>query len=488
MAGRVVVIGLGPAGPELVTAQTLELIRTHPVRFIRTVRHPSASLVTEADAHGATSFDAVYDTAADLESVYEAIAARLATAAAEHGEVLYAVPGSPAVAEHTVELLRSRGDIDLEVAPAMSFADLAWSRLGVDPLADGVAIVDGHRFGVHAAAQAGPLLVAQCDRREVLSDIKLAFDDPPDTTVTVLHRLGLPDERIFEVRWDDLDRSFDPDHLTSLYIPKLAAPVAGEVARFVELVTTLRNECPWDAKQTHGSLRPHLLEETYEVLEALDAVAALGDVDAGVDGGVAPSDVAGEDLDAAYELLAEELGDLLFQVVFHAVLGTEAGRFTMADVATGVHDKLRSRHPHVFADVVVAGADDVESNWETIKAAEKGRASVLDGIPPGLPALAAAQKLHKRAAGAGLLDAVDTTTPADRSNSADKAMTGADISSAADLGETLYLLAARAREMGIDAEQALREAVAGRETQARAVESAQNAGSSRKPGTAQPSE
>ena len=125
---------------------------------------------------------------------------------------------------------------------------------------------------MEAAGQVGPLLVGQCDQPHVLSDIKLSVDDGPD--VTVLQRLGLPDESVRTVAWDDLDREVAPDHLTSLWIPALAEPVAGEVARFHELVRTLRAECPWDREQTHASLTRHLLEETYEVLDAIDRLDA----------------------------------------------------------------------------------------------------------------------------------------------------------------------------------------------------------------------
>ncbi len=222
-------------------------------------------------------------------------------------------------------------------------------------------LVDGHDFAVAAAGATGPLLVGQCDRPSVLSDIKLSVEEGP--TVTVLQRLGLPDEAVTEVAWADLDRAVEPDHLTSLWIPGLAEPVAAELERFAGLVRRLRAECPWDREQTHQSLTRHLVEESYEVLDAIDLLAV--------------------DEDEGYVALEEELGDLLFQVFFHATLGAEEGRFTLADVARGVHDKLVARHPHVFGDVEVDGADDVVTNWESIKKAEKGRESVFDGIPRG---------------------------------------------------------------------------------------------------------
>ena len=269
----------------------------------------------------------------------------------------------------------------VEVLPALSFLDLAWARLGVDPVALGARLVDGRRFETHAAGERGPLLVGQCDQPHVLSDIKLALDDGP--AVVVLQRLGLPDESVRTVAWDDLDRDVVPDHLTSLWIPELADPVAGELARFYELVRTLRAECPWDREQTHASLTRHLLEETYEVLEALDRV----DEQAGT----------------GFEDLEEELGDLLFQVVFHSVLAAEEGQFTLADVARGIHDKLYDRHPHVFdPQPGVTDTAFLTEEWERRKVAEKGRASVMDGIPVALPALAYAAKVQKKAASQGV--------------------------------------------------------------------------------------
>ena len=404
--GRITVVGLGPAGPDLVTAETLDLIAAHDRRYLRTARHPSAGVVDAAAA-----FDEVYEASDSFDEVYETIAARLIEAAAADGDLLYAVPGSPLVLERTVELLRSApgadvvagaaarspaaaapgrreaeaaGGVALDVRPAMSFLDLAWARLGVDPVEEGVGLVDGHRFAVAAAGRAGPLLVAGCHSGRVLSEIKLAVEGGP--RAVVLQRLGSPDEAVFEVDWAELDRSFGADHLTSLYLPELAEPVAAELARFDELVRVLRERCPWDREQTHASLRRHLLSEAHELLEALDARAAHPD---------------SEPVAAADDLLEEELGDLLFQVGFHSRLAAERGAFTLADVARRIHDKLVARHPHVFGDVEAADSSEVMANWEAIKRAEKNRASAMDGLPASLPALLLALAVQKRAASVG---------------------------------------------------------------------------------------
>jgi tetrapyrrole methylase family protein / MazG family protein len=376
---RIVVCGLGPAGPDLVTAATHDAVGRIPHRFLRTARHPSAGVVGEV-----STFDPLYDEADSVGAVYTAIVEALVAAAAEHGEVLYAVPGSPAVAERTVELLLADERVAVEVLPALSFADLAWVRLGIDPVERGVRLVDGHRFEIEAAGERGPLLVAQCDDRHVLSDVKLVLGEVggDEVVVTVLQRLGQPDEHIVELPWHELDRVVRPDHLTSLYVPRLATALASEAAAFAEVVRRLRAECPWDRQQTHQSLRHHLLEEAYEVLEALDHL----DVEAG----------------EGFDALEEELGDLLFQVFLHATLATEEGRFTLADVIRGISDKLVGRHPHVFGDVTVDSADEVAERWERLKKAEKGRASVMDGIPATLPALAYALKVQRKAASQGV--------------------------------------------------------------------------------------
>ncbi len=441
---RVTVVGLGPAGPDLCTTATLVAIDEHPHRLVRTVRHPAVSVLGDA----VVALDHHYESAASFTAVYAGMVEEVVAAAEVHSQILYAVPGSPMVAEHTVELLLADDRVDVTLVPALSFLDLAWVRLGVDPLDDGVRIVDAHRFPVEAAGERGPLLVAQVDTPAVLADVVAAVVDPPDELVTVLQGLGTADERIVQALWDDLPDVVDPDHLTSLFVPRLAAPIAAEVQRFVDLVAVLRRECPWDSEQTHTTLRPHLLEEAHEVLEALDEF----------------DEVSGEGSGA----LEEELGDLLFQVVFHARIAADDGRFDLADVTRGIHDKLRHRHPHVFGPesgggpVGVDGSADVVANWDRIKQVEKGRESVLDGIPPTLPALAVAQKVVRRAAG------IDVEP-----DSGDLSLYGLLDDDALDdeaLGDLLLAVAVSAWSAGLDAEDALRGAVGRFSTVVRATE------------------
>lgn len=393
MGPSVTVVGLGPGGADLLTAGTVAAIEASPVRVVRTSRHPSASAVGNA-----ICCDDLYETAERIDDVYPAIVERVVSLAAEHGHVLYAVPGAADVAERSVELLRSDPRVSVEVLAAMSFVDLTWTRLGIDPLATGVRIVDGHRFAVEAAGERGPLLVCQCDSTPVLSEIKLAVEDPPECDVTVLQRLGLSDELVTTVCWEDLDREVEPDHLTSLWIPQLAAPVAVELRRFEELVRLLRERCPWDRDQTHESLIRYLIEETYEVVDAIGS----GDPDQ----------------------LEEELGDLLFQVVFHSTIAAGEGHFTLADVARGIHDKLEARHPHVFEDGPAPDSDELRRRWEAMKRQEKGRSSVMDGIPGSLPALLYAEQARRRANRVGL-DAVELDGPEAGAQAADAVLRAA---------------------------------------------------------------
>lgn len=404
---RVTVVGLGPAGADLILPAARAAIERTPRRFVRTRRHPAVDDLTAAGIVF-ESFDRLYERGPDLDHVYASIVDSLLAAAGDHDAVLYAVPGSPVVAERTVVMLRERLGDDLEIVPGVSFTDLAWARLGVDPLA-GARVVNGADFAIDGAGTSGPLLIAQCDTLIVLSDVKLALLDvlDPDHPVVVLQRLGMADEAVLHLGLADLDRgAFVPDHLTSVYVDTGAAMVAGELARLWAITQRLRapGGCPWDQKQTHHSLARHLLEESYEVVEAIERLPA----DAPRAPGGPIDEVAEVDPDD-YAALADELGDLLFQAMIHSALAAEAGAFTIADVARGIHDKLIRRHPHVFGDLDLETADDVVRNWEQIKRGEKvgdgddsHLESLVAGIATTLPALLLLPKLYRKVVSVGL--------------------------------------------------------------------------------------
>ena len=192
----------------------------------------------------------------------------------------------------------------------------------------------------------------------------------------------------------------------------LPDPLDQPLVQFRDDMRRLRVECAWKREQTHESLRRYLVEEAWETLEAIDS----GDPDH----------------------LREELGDLLLQIGFHAVIAEESGAFTFDEVVQGIVDKLRRRNPHVFGDAPVTDAASVNELWESVKATEKPRTSVFDGLPPGLPALLLADKVLDRAERAGSPVAVP---------------------SGEDLGDRLLALVAEARSAGVDPENALRDAV-----------------------------
>ena len=433
---RVVVVGLGPAGADLLLPAARAALERVPLRFVRTARHPAVDDLA-ADGIDLEPLDLLYDAADDLDTVYAAIADRVVETARERGELVYAVPGSPTIAERSVELIRAAG-IDVELIPGISFVDLAWWRLGIDPM-HGARVVDGRAFAIDAAGSSGPMLVAQCDSLIVCSEVKLALLEtlPADHEVTVLQRLGLPDERVFTVALEDVDREVEPDHLTSLFVDTGRAAVGPELARLLALTERLRGPggCPWDQAQTHHTLRRHVLEEAYEVVEAIEllpADAPAGDIPIG-----------------AYDALEDELGDLLFQVMIQSVLASEAGAFTVADVARAVHTKLVRRHPHVFGDVHVNDASEVVANWEQIKKGEKDDQSLVAGVTAGLPALIATQKLFRKGASIGLEPDVPLADAVQQLSTAE----GPRIE--ATLGSVLAAVVAIGREHDIDAESAL---------------------------------
>jgi len=223
-------------------------------------------------------------------------------------------------------------------------------------------------------------------------------------------------------------------------VPELPTPVGVAFAQFDVLVKRLRQDCPWDAEQTHASLRRYLLEESYETLEALDHLDDALTTDA--------------DPNEHYLDLQEELGDLLYQIFFHAILATEQGWFDVAGVAQGIHDKLFERHPHVFGDVETT-LDELPAQWEAAKRKEKGRGSVMDGIPAALPALLYATKVQKKAI------AIGQNAPA---------IAAADASTEGEIGDLLFSVVALARSLGIDAESALRQHAVAYADNARKIE------------------
>jgi tetrapyrrole methylase family protein/MazG family protein len=380
--GEIVVIGLGPGDFGLVTGQTLALLETRPALYLRTARHPAVAGLAGRGIPF-TSYDCLYEKYATFDEVYAAIAADV-VARAGNERVVYAVPGSPAVAERTVALIREAAGaagLGFSVLPAMSFLDLLYARLGLDPVA-GLTVTDAADVAALPPELGTALVVTQVYNARVASEAKLALMElyPDDFPVTVARNLGLADEEVRTVPLYELDRLPAIDHLTSVYVARPPRRTAAfSLDPVVDIMARLRSPggCVWDLEQSHPSLRRYIVEEVYEVLEAIE----LADADK----------------------LCEELGDLLLQIVFHARIAEECGDFSMQDVVDTVTDKMVRRHPHVFGDISVRDAAEVVVNWEKIKRREHPgeRPGVLDGVPKGLPSLMRAFKLQAKAAKVG---------------------------------------------------------------------------------------
>ena len=238
---------------------------------------------------------------------------------------------------------------------------------------------------------------------------------------------------------------------------------------FADVVALLRQECPWDKKQTHASLRKHLLEETYETLEAIDRLSEVldeGSAGQGSDGGGENSEQGSAQNSeknalqlAAAKSLCDELGDLLYQVFFHSLLASERDDFDVYDVVASIQAKLVRRHPHVFGDLEVESEEDLAPHWEAIKKSEGKRESVMDGIPSELPALLYASKVQRKAASLGA-----KPPPESADSSAEPSDDPIDNQVPIDdqtIGRQLFAITQLAAQQGIDCEAALRSAAQG---------------------------
>lgn len=447
-----VVMGLGPGGLDRVLPSALATLSDPRRRVIlRTMDHPAAREL--ASVRPVTSCDDLYLDGEDFESVYRAIASRVVEAARSQ-PVVYATPGSPLVGERAVGMIRARAareGMEVQVYPAESFLDAALQALGIDPLDGGLAVLNAHRLP-SPLLLSGPTLVAALDTPAGLADFCAQLTRTAgDPEVAVLVDLGGPEPRVVRSRAAQVDPTLAGPR-TSLYFDAGPTGLAGVVT----VMDRLRAECPWDRRQTHHSLVKNLLEETYELAEALSALP----LDAGrQDAGASEPDWM------AFEEVCEELGDVLLQVLFHASIASESQVFDIEDVAEGLRRKLVRRHPHVFADVAADTAEQVKANWEEIKQREKPRpedASLLDGVPRSMPALSRAAKIQRRAAQVGfdwsevppVVDKVAEELEELRTSVSDRE------SAESELGDLLFATVNLARHLALDPETALRRAIA----------------------------
>jgi tetrapyrrole methylase family protein / MazG family protein len=441
------ILGLGPGDPQHLTREAWEALSTASEIYVRTARHPTLEgLPASVSVH---SFDDIYEATEKFEDVYKQIVERVLELAARPGGVLYAVPGHPAVGESTVEQIRRRAaelNLPVRLIPGLSFVEPSLTALHVDAL-PGLFVADALDLATRAHPSFGPdapALIAQLYSPALASDVKLTLMNQygDDHQVALVHAVGTPAESVEWVPLYELDRSEQIAHLTSLYIPAITQ--AGSFETFQNTIARLRapDGCPWDREQTHQTLREHLLEETYETLAAIDA----NDTD----------------------MLREELGDLLLQVVLQTQIAIDDGEFNMAEVIADINAKLIRRHPHVFGDLAVSGVGEVLTNWEKLKEQERaknpskkkeGKDGIFSSVPLSLPALAQAYTYQQRVARVGF-DWPDISGPLGKVHEEIGEIESApsDEERAAEVGDLLFAVVNWARWLKVDPETTLREA------------------------------
>jgi tetrapyrrole methylase family protein/MazG family protein len=438
----ITVIGLGPGTLDRVPSPVRALLLDPDTTVVvRTAHHPAASelgglrdVVFCDDLYQAERFDEVYD----------AITGRVLAAAAE-GAVIYAVPGSPMVGEFAVRRILESG-AEVEVIPGESFLDALLAEVGYDPLDRGIQVLNGHELPDPLVLDK-PTVVAHLDRPQTLAAVldAVARVVPEEAEVTLLVGIGAPGATVVTAPIHEISLDL-AGFRTSLYVDTEPAGLIGAV----HVMRKLRAECPWDRDQTHQSLVKNLVEEAYELIEAIGRLPR-GEVDW-----------------VAYAAVEDELGDVLLQVLFHEAIAREVGAFDIDGVAEVMRQKLIRRHPHVFGDVEVADADEVKRNWDRIKAEEGAEAtdgahapgSALDGVPDGMPALHRASKLQNRAAKSGFdWEEASQVLPkiSEELGELERAMNG-DGDIHAELGDLLFSVVNVARHLGLDPELALRQA------------------------------
>ncbi|MDM5186527.1 nucleoside triphosphate pyrophosphohydrolase [Bacillus sp. DX4.1] len=383
MSGVITILGLGAGELDQLTMGVCRKIREADHMYVRTKEHP---VIEELEKEGIkyTAFDDIYEAHDTFEVVYETIANTLMSKA-QGADIIYAVPGHPLVAERTVQLLLQKGkteQIEVRIEGGQSFLDPMFASLKIDPI-EGFQLIDATSFERGQLELRQHLIFCQVYDAFIASEVKLTLMEmlPDEYEVYIVTAAGTSFEQVKKVPLYLLDHETELNNLTSVYVPPVAERDAlyqqFDVLR--EIIAELRGPsgCPWDKKQTHQSLKKYLIEEAYEVLEAIDE----------------------EDDDH----LVEELGDVLLQVMLHAQIGEDEGWFSIDDIIRTLSEKMVRRHPHVFGNIDVDNAEEVVSNWEEIKKQEKGhvRESVLAGIPKSLPQLMRAYEIQKKAGKVG---------------------------------------------------------------------------------------
>ncbi|MFF2450333.1 nucleoside triphosphate pyrophosphohydrolase [Neobacillus sp. NPDC058068] len=383
MVKNIEIVGLGAGDLEQLPVGVYKKLLQAPQLFLRTKEHP---VIPELEKEGLsyTSFDSVYEKYDQFEAVYEEIA-RTLLKLAQTEAVIYAVPGHPLVAERTVQLLLEYGpkeEVEIIIGGGQSFLDALFASLKIDPV-EGFQLLDGTALVSSQLQIDQHIIISQVYDQFIASNVKLTLMEklPDDYQVYIVTAAGSKHELIEKLPLYELDRNVTINNLTSVYVPPVTEEeiLLKNFSKLRSIIADLRgpNGCPWDKEQTHESLKRYLIEETYEVIDAIDS----------------------EDIDH----LMEELGDVLLQVMLHAQIGEDDGYFSIDDVIEGLSAKMIRRHPHVFGNVIAANSEEVLQNWQEIKKQEKGEApsTILEGVSKSLPNLLRAYELQRSAAKVG---------------------------------------------------------------------------------------
>ncbi|MCF6464553.1 nucleoside triphosphate pyrophosphohydrolase [Clostridium sp. Cult2] len=382
--GKIYILGLGPGDIDSLTLGVVDRIKSGDKNYLRTEKHPTVKFFQDNDIPY-ESYDYVYDKEEEFLDVYKYIVNDLVNKAKTYKAINYLVPGNPMVAEKTVEILLEKEgeDLDIELLTGISFIEPTIELLKRDPI-DGLKIVDGTMFDMNDIDINIDYIITQVYNRRVASDIKLVLSEVygDEYEIYVINRAGVKgDEKLSKIPIYELDRIPRIDSLTSIYIPKVDKIIKKiyDVADIIDTMKILRSEkgCPWDKEQTHQSIRQSVIEEAYEVVDAIDR----------------------EDIDG----LIEELGDLLFQIIFHCEIASEEGKFNLYHVTTELNKKLIFRHPHVFCEKKVEKSEEVVYNWNKLKYKERGISTYTDILKdiPKLPSLMRSYKVQERAGQVG---------------------------------------------------------------------------------------
>lgn len=382
--GTIEVIGLGAGSLEQLPLGVYRKLTGKKTVFLRTKEHP---VIDELKAEGFVfcSFDDYYEKHENFFAVYEDICDTLLREAVGKS-LVYAVPGHPIVAEMTVQLLLERGKyngINVQLCGGQSFIDALLQAVQVDPI-EGFQLLDGTSLTAEQLQLQQHMIIAQVYDQFVASSVKLTLMEklPDDYEIFIITAAGSEKEQIKKLPLFELDREVGVNNLTSVYVPPVTEEeiLYKQFSQLCHIIATLRGPsgCPWDKKQTHKSLKKYLIEETYELIEAID--------------------------DADIDHIIEELGDVLLQVMLHAQIGADAGYFTIDDVIETLSRKMVRRHPHVFRDVHVEDEQEVMKNWEQIKQQEKTTnetQSLLSNINKVVPNLLRAFEIQNKVAKVG---------------------------------------------------------------------------------------